>query len=203
MKVRKVTNNTAVAIPVKQPVYDPVDMKHFRINPHICRFHILKDRNGAVLFELRQGEMPVMAFLYNNLPPWKFKQKQYAFYKLLFRGDNAIPFNAFPIEEVSTLPERFMWRLGSSLEEDLFWASDMVSICIYPMPGKNTWLSLSLMMGNEIGTFIISGRESDHEDVLSAALELRKRIHMQKQIRVESNYNEKRICWYIPARTQF
>lgn len=182
--------------------YDPVDFKRMQLNTLTCQFHVLQDKHGDVVFELHCENETIMAFLFSKKQSWEIKQRRDAFAKLFDWGEHAVTpiyFGVTPTEMVEELPARDWWETSSSLKETAFWASDKLCLNIGSRGTKYAEIQLGLKNGTDIGTFGIAGKESDDEDVLEAALILRKRLHMRSQIRVESSYCNHRISWYIPT----
>lgn len=181
--------------------YDPVNFKRMQLNPDTCQMRVSRDNSGNALFELLCEGRAVMAFRYCGLRPWELNQRRDAFSRLFEAGKrdtNMVYYSILPTQTVPNLPEYAMWSVRSPLREDGIWVCDDIRIGVSSSAPKTTVISIYLETGRCIAQFIVSGYECDGDEVLDAAMALRKRMHIEHPIRIESVWEQEKIIWFHP-----
>lgn len=181
--------------------YDPVSFKRMRIEREnqLC---IYREKAGKTLFELRCDDVPVMVFLYESLMSWELKQRKDAFIRLFKPTSvegNVIGFFPVAVQTVDAVPEYPMWSIGSDLGEDLFWANAGLLIDVIPNGTRCCVIEIRSAERICVATFGINGMDSDDEDVLDAALNLRTALRVVRQVRVEAIWQHQKVVWFIPS----
>lgn len=183
--------------------YVPVSFKRMRINAHSCQMYVKSNTQGDAVFELYCDNTAAMAFTFTGLRHWELRQRREAFSRLFHAellDGSLIYFNLLPTETVETLPTYPTWETNSPLGETGFWASADLRMSVHSTGRKKSTISILLMGGLEVASFEVEGLECDDENVLDAALDLRKKLHIQQQVRIESRVDHHTVVWYIPSR---
>lgn len=181
--------------------YDSVNFKRMQLNPDICQMRVLRDDSGNALFELLCEGRTVMAFQYNGLRPWELNQRRDAFSRLFEAGKKdpgMVYYSMLPTQTVPKLPDYPVWGVQSPLRETGFWACNDIRLCVKSSGTKAADILVNTETGQSIARFSISGHDCDDEEVLDAAMTLRKRMHIQHPIRIESIWGQEKLIWFHP-----
>lgn len=176
-----------------------------------CSIRVLSDPESNAVFEILHNGSPIMAFRYEGISEADIGKYRERFALMLATPYSTLRDMGLDMNlrsnlrylsdhvRVPRIPDYEMWDIGSELGETAFWVTGDALLCVYPFGQNGSAVDLNLRTGMNLAYFRIPDRESDDELVLDGALELRKKLHIRNQIRVESRYSGKRVCWYIPS----